>query len=468
VVSISIEPGSFRDKANRVFYRDGRVLRALSQTALENWSLVSSKQFFRDLMEQGKAIQTREADRALLPGGVQSAWAGVLEHDRIPFVSYPYEWSFSMLREAALLQLELLEQALREGMTLKDASVYNMQFKGAQPVFIDIPSFIPWKPGEPWAGYRQFCELFLNPLLLQAYRNIPFQPWMRGSVDGISSEICSRLLSRDFHKRGVLKDVLIHAYMQRRYANSSRAVRSDLQEAGFQKEMILANVRRLTKIVSGLQWKDRASHWSTYVQDNSYNDEDSRAKLNFVSSVLEGNKYELIWDLGCNTGEFSKLSARHAEYVVAVDSDPQVVDALFHSLQKTGPKNILPLTAQLSDLSPGLGWLGKERKAFVDRGHPDLMLCLALVHHMCISANIPLNEWIQWLATGHADLIIEFVRPEDPMVQQLLRNKEGNHDDYDQDVFENMLSEAFRLEKKEVLSSGTRILYSCKTRAKRN
>ena len=188
----------------------GGVYRVLSKEALSDWDALSATQFFPRLSEAGKFIRTEKLDSFNSPEvQPQGHWAGVLKHQRIPFISYPYEWSFGMLKDAALLQLESLLVALNEDLILKDSSAFNVQWKGGVPAFIDITSFEKLVPGEPWVGYRQFCQLFLYPLLLQAYKDVPFQPWLRGSLDGIDSEHCEHLMSaRDFLRPGILHTFL--------------------------------------------------------------------------------------------------------------------------------------------------------------------------------------------------------------------------------------------------------------------
>ena len=214
-----LEPGSFRDPDSRVFTADRRVLRLLSDQGLADWRQLSSSPLFQQLVDEGRLVATEEVeDAGDVPEAIHGGVAGVLEHDRIPFVSYPYEWSFEMLRDAALLQLGILRRALESGMVLKDSTPYNVQFRGAAPVFIDVGSFEPLREGEPWAGYRQFCMLFLYPLLLQAWKDVPFQPWLRGSLNGIAPQEMRNLLSlRDRFRRGTLTHVFLHARLEQRY-----------------------------------------------------------------------------------------------------------------------------------------------------------------------------------------------------------------------------------------------------------
>jgi SAM-dependent methyltransferase len=366
-----------------------------------------------------------------------------------------------MLRDAALLQLGLLRRGLEEDLILKDSTPYNVQWRGARPVFVDVGSFERFHPGEPWAAYRQFCLLFLNPLLLQAYKGVPYRPWLRGSLDGISPTDLRRVMSfRDLFRRGVLTHVALHARLERKHAESSRDVKGELKRAGFKKELVLANVRGLEKLVRRLDWEPGRTEWNQYAKTTSYTDADAVRKEGFVREVVHVRARELVWDIGCNEGRHSRIAAENSRYVVSMDADEAVVDRYYRELSAEGTTSILPLAVNVTDPSPGLGWRGLERKALPERGRPDLVLALALVHHVAISANVPVKEFVDWLASLGSALVIEFPTREDPMVQQLLAPKrEGLHPDYELGFFERTLNEAFEVERSERLESGTRVLY---------
>ena len=459
-LSTSLEPGSFRDWDSRVFYDDGRVLRALSEDGLADWQALAGSKLFAGTVAEGKLVETSVAE-APIDGA-----AAILEHERIPFVSYPYEWTFAMLRDAALLQLELLRRALDENLILKDSSSYNVQWRGTKPVFIDVGSFERLREGEPWAGYRQFCMLYLNPLLLQAYKGVDFRPWLRGSLAGITpAEARNVLSSRDLLRRGVLTNVALHARLERKHDESSRDVKTELKRAGFKKELIVANVRRLEKLVRGLEWKPGASEWSGYEATTSYDEADAARKEEFVREVVHTREWRLVWDIGCNEGRHSRIAAGNARYVVALDGDAAVVDRLYRKLAAEGESRILPLAVDVTEPSPALGWHGLERQTLETRGKPELTLCLAVLHHVAIGANVPVAEFLSWLAELGTALVIEFPTRDDLRVAALLqRKKEGAHPDYDREPFERALAERFEIMRSEELSSGTRILYHAAAR----
>jgi hypothetical protein len=436
------------------------VVRALSARGLDDWRALAGTQFFPRLMEAGKVVRTEETSaNGQLTGVLRGEAAGMLRHERIPFVSYPYEWPFSMLKDAALLQLELVAAALEEGMILKDSSPYNVQFRGARPVFVDVGSFEALREGEPWVGYRQFCMLFLYPLMLQAHQGIDFHPLLRGSIDGIAPAQAAAMLRG--LRGGVLKHVKLHAKLERRYdASSQKAVRKELEDAGFSSELIKANVKGLTKLVGDLRWEPKGSEWSEYGEICTYTDEESREKADFVRAAAATRWRALAWDLGANDGRYARIAAEHADTTVAVDVDHLTVDRLYRTLREEGREDVLPLVANRADPSPGLGWRGRERRRLEERGDPELVLALALVHHLAISANVPLAEVVDWLASLGASLVVEFPTREDPMVQRLLAGKrEGTHDDYTLQTFERLLGEAFEVERRQELQGGVRVIF---------
>jgi hypothetical protein len=457
--------GSFRDPDGRIFHLDRRVVRALSEEGATDWSAFEQSGLFARLVEAGDVVPTTvappeelEAIRAAAP---DARWAAALRHERLPIVSYPYEWSFSMLRDAALLQLRVTREALAAGLALKDATPYNVQWRGARPVFVDVGSFERARAGEPWLGYRQFCMLFLYPLLLESYRGIPFQPWLRGSLEGIRpSEARALLRGRDTLRGGVLKHVALHAKLERSHADGAKDVRKELEDAGFAKEMIDANLKGLEKLVTGLDAPAGKTEWSEYGTTCSYSDDDTGAKEEFVRRAVHRRPRSLVWDLGANDGRYSRIASEGAAYTVALDVDHGVVERLYLALKAEGAETILPLVGDVADPSPGLGWLGRERLPLGERGSPDLVLALALVHHLIIGRTIPIQGLVDWFAGLGSELVVEFPHPEDEMVVRLLaRKRQGTHADYTLDRFEDALRSRFEIVDSAVLPSGTRTLY---------
>jgi hypothetical protein len=391
-------------------------------------------------------VQTEEVDDTETPPALRaSEYGAVLRHELIPFVSYPYEWTPGMLRDAALLTLDINLASLDEDLVLKDATPYNVQFKGSRPVFLDVGSWEQLKPGEPWAGYRQFCMQFLYPLMLQGYKRVPFQPWLRGSIDGITPIEARALMSfRDRFRKGAFTHVFLHARLDQRYAERGRTggdVKKELKSAGFGKELLRANIKKVRKAVEATEWDPPKSVWTAYRNENTYEDADNQAKADFIRQVAAQREWKLAWDLGANDGFYSRIIAEQARN-----------------------EQILPLVMNLTDPSPALGWRGLERKAWTDRGKPELILALALLHHVSITGNVPVRQFVDWLASLESHIVIEFMTREDQMVKRLLAAKRVEHEDYEQGFFERCVRDAFEVERTQELPSGTRILYSLKPR----
>lgn len=459
-MAVSVEPASFRDPDSAVFHADDLILRGLSERAAAEWAAVDGSAFFPRLVREGKVVATDiHEGEELAPSPRGTPWARVLRHERVPVVSYPYEWPFAMLREAATLQLDVLTAALGEDMSLKDGTAYNVQFFGTRPVFVDVGSFEP--AHGPWPGYRQFCQTQLFPLLVQAHLGMPYQPLLRGSVDGLrAADVAGLFRGLARLRRGVLRNVTLHGVLERKVTTSTEGVKANLSSAGFGTGMSKAVAANLRKLVQRLDVGKRSSTWSDYRDTCSYSDADVAAKRELVAAVLGEARPKVVLDLGANDGAYSRLAAEHADYVVAVDGDEAVIDRLYRQLRAEGNEKVLPLVMDLVDPSGGLGWRNRERAPFASRVQPDVVLALALVHHLAIGANVPLPQVVDWLAEFGCRVVVELPHPDDPMVTRLLANKPaGLFDDYRQDAFEKLLAEQFTIARAETLPGGTRTLY---------
>jgi len=451
----SPDPGSFRDPASRVVLDGDRVLRLLDRRGLEGWQVLAGSEFFAAAVADRRLIGATEVDVPLMGS------AGALEHPRLPFVSYPYEWTFSMLKDAALLQLDLLKDALGAGLTIKDATPYNIQFVDGRPMFIDIGSFEAYRPGEPWIGYRQFTRQFLFPLMLRAWIGVPFQPWLRGDIEGPTPAQMARLLgNKKRFNTGALFHVRIQARMEARMAG--RAVRENLRTAGFTAELILANVRKLRSLVDSLDWEHSGDGWSDYGACDHVG-RDRSTKSEFLESAIKRNHPGRVLDLGANDGHFSAIAAEAGADVIAADSDEAVLDDLYR--RSTGRSLALVLT-DLVNPSPAQGWAGTERSAVTDRARPDLVIAYGVIHHLIYGASIPPREVVGWLHSFGCPVLVEFVSPADEMVTKLIGNKLPHelHTDREEEEFRALLGEHFEITDERRLSSGTRVLFALEPR----
>jgi hypothetical protein len=444
------DPGSFRDPSSRVVIDGDKVVRLLDERGLEGWRALSATDFFRSAVAEGRLIESLEVDP---PDGSAAA----LAHPRLDFISYPYEWTFSMLRDAALLQLDLLESALGAGLTIKDATPYNIQFVDGKPVFIDIGSFEPYRAGEPWIGYRQFTRQFLFPLLLRAWCGVPFQPWLRGDIEGPTAEQMAKLLpSGKRLNTSALLHVRLQARMESRMGDQS--VRRELGEAGFTADLILANVRKLRKLVSSLEWDGSDEGWSTYVEC-SHVTRDRATKGEFLATALDRLGSRRVIDLGANDGHFALIAANKGAVAIAVDSHEPVLDALYRDKPVPGLSIVL---TDLGNPSPSQGWAGQERPSLVERARPDLVIAYGLIHHLIYGASIPPREVVRWLASFKCPVLVEYVSPEDEMVVKLVGNKLPHelHRGGKEKDFRSLIDEFFTVVAEQSLGEGTRILFA--------
>jgi len=469
-LKLAANQGSFRDPAGQVYegaLPDGeyRILRGLRVDALANAQLLLDAPFYRVLSDEGHVLPSvlipPEAELARVP--LADGWAGVMEHTRVPIISYPYEWPFSMLKDAALLQLRCLGAALEHGWTMKDATPFNVQWFGTNPVFIDIPSFTPWVDGEPWVGYRQFCAMFLIPLLLRAHLGIDYLPLLRSSLEGIPPvEGVKYFQGRNKLRRGVLAHLVFPARVERFVARRERdnaPARARLPRR-YSKAMVVGLAQSLARLVRRLDTNIAHTDWSHYDRTHSYAQEEHAAKAGFVRRHVLARRPRSVWDLGCNTGTFSRIGAEVADLVVAVDGDHDAVEQLYRAERQAGGGKILPLVMNLANISPAQGWAGVERMAFDGRGKPDMVLCLALIHHMRVSANIPNTAFLRWLRGLDAEVVLEFVNREDEMFEKLLANRKERFEDYSLDSFVAEVGRYFIIRERMELKGGKREIFA--------
>lgn len=459
------DPGSFRDPSGHVFHRDGRVFRLIEASAARQVQALVASSWFRALVERGVIVPTRVVGADEAAGVVVALDEGalLLEHERVPFVTYPYEWPFEMLRAAALQQLELVVESLGKGHTVKDATPYNTLFRGVAPVFIDVTSLEPRRPGAPWAGYAQFCRMFLNPLLLQSATGVSFQPWLRGSLTGIAPEAMTQLLPlRRRLRPSLFLHVTVQAWLNRRASNHDAPSRLPEVREDSQHRLVAGLTRTVERLARP---SGQHSHWLDYEARCHYEDVAAAAKRRIVEGVLSEERPHLVWDLGCNLGEYSLIAARHSDQVVAIDGDEPSAGGVYERMRREGVTNVLPLTIDLANPSPDQGWHGLERRGLLSRGPADFVLCLALMHHLMITENVPLQRFAEWLAAQTArTAVVEFVPQDDPMARRLLRTRDGAARAYDEAAFRAALDPHFAVETVEPLPASDRVLYVLRRR----
>lgn len=457
------DPGSFRDPSGYVFHDGERVIRAITESAWIKFENVYNSGIIQALASQGLAIDCRPIDASPeeignFQGARSEKIAAVFEHPRIPFISYPYEWVFPQLKDAALAHLDLQIAAFERGFVLSDATAYNMQFLNGKPLHIDTMSLRRYEVGQVWDGYNQFCRQFLLPLLLEAWGGVNFQAFYRGSLDGISFVDAMAILPR--RKVFTSPSALMHVFFHGRAVNkksTSQENRPPSQKLG--SKSYLAILQQLRDFIAGLQSKKRPStYWSNYANANSYSDRMKDRKLSFVKEWASTYKPETLLDIGGNTGEYS-CAALEAGCLssVLLDSDADSVATAYqkHTVQGTP---ILPLLINVLDPTPAMGWRQKERSGLASRARADGVVALAVIHHLVLGGNLPLDDTVNWIMERAPNGVIEFVPKQDPMVAGLLSAREDIYTDYSEDRFRQAVSARGRIVSEQVFEENGRLL----------
>lgn len=460
MTSRSVEAGSFRDPSGYVFEVDGEILRSVTARAADDYDFVTGSRVRDDLVARGWLLGGEEVDPARLEGITGGNVHRVLRHPRLPFISYPYEWPFPLLKAAALLHLDVQLAALERDVALSDASAYNVQFRGVKPVFIDTLSFRRYQDGEYWSGHRQFCEQFLNPLLLRSELGIPHNAWFRGSLEGISTADLANLLPwRSRLSLNVLTHVVLAARLERsairKGADFSRVKSRRLPKASY-RNMLL----QLRHWVSTLQPHDTGpTVWGDYQETHSYDSTEEAAKRRFVAEFCEANRPETLWDIGCNTGEYSEVAlSAGAGRVIGFDFDQRALERAYARAAHKS-LDLLPLFQDGANPSPDQGWAAVERKGLSRRAKADALLALAFEHHLAIGRNVPLAGVVEWLVGLAPRGVVEFVQKQDPTVQIMLALREDIFDEYSIENFEQALRDRARIIRSEVVSGAGRTLF---------
>jgi ribosomal protein L11 methylase PrmA len=458
------DPGSFRDPSGYIFSSDGRIFRAVDDEAYRNFLLLKSSGAYDDLTGRGWIIAAHDVSAGQAAQNELAREHGewrILEHPKLPFVSYAYEWPFALLKRAALLHLDIHLRALDFGLALSDASAYNIQFIGVRPVFIDIPSFVPYRDGDYWNGQRQFVEQFVNPLLLRALFGISHNAWYRGALDGIPTSDIVALIGwpKRWFAPDLLTNITLPDLLQRRARRTSDGPSREakpLPKAALQ--MVL---RRLRRWIAGLTPKDIGpTEWQQYESGNtSYLDSEESRKQDFIDRFSQAHAPSRAWDVGCNTGRYSQsLLQNQTRSVIGLDSD---LNALESAVARATDANLhfLPLFCDAANPSPGQGWAEIERSGLGARSGADAVIALAIVHHLAIGRNVPLPSVVEWLVGLAPRGVIEFVPKSDPMIQRMLRLRRDIFDEYDGDPFEEALGRRARIVQRLELTPKGRRLY---------
>jgi len=444
-------PASFRDPSGFLFSRGGILYRQVNRAYADDYTHLMRSGLYERLVKVGALIPHVETDQ---PPAENEAAFKVIQPERLPFISYPYEWSFSQLKDAALTTLSIQKRALSLEMSLKDASAYNIQFVGGRAALIDTLSFEIYKEGQPWDAYRQFCQHFLAPLALMAHVDVRLGQLLRVYIDGLPLDLVSRLLPA--HTRlnfGLLTHIHLHAGAEKKFAGQS------VGQATMSKTALLGLIESLEATLKKLTWKPAGTRWWNYYEITNYSDAAFEHKKQLVGEWVARTKPSLVFDLGANSGVFSRVASAAGAFTASFDVDPAAVEQNYRSVKTDKIKNLLPLMLDLTNPSPSLGWANRERESFAERGPADMVFALAVIHHLALSNNVPLPQLAEFFAGTGKYLVIEFVPKSDSQVQKIMSSRVDIFPNYTLAGFETAFAPRFKTLEKVSLRDSERTLY---------
>ncbi|MBI4836227.1 MAG: SAM-dependent methyltransferase [Candidatus Abawacabacteria bacterium] len=447
---------SFRDPSGFIFKSKGKIFRQINKSYQKHYDLLISSGLFAKLVNQKQLIAHNEVDASI------DAYK-IIEPEQIPFISYPYEWCFGQLKDAALLTLSIQKDALEHGMTLKDASSYNIQFLQGAPILIDTLSFESYQEGHPWQAYRQFCQHFLAPLALMHYSNIHAGRLSAIWLDGIPLEVAASFLPwKTKWKFSTLMHIHLHAKSQKHYERKD----TNNQPAKMSKFQMLSLLDSLTSTIKKLTPHKQNTEWIDYYDRTNYSDESIEDKKRIVAQYINQLQPTSLWDLGGNDGHFSRLASDKNIPTISFDIDPLAVEQNYQQLKSKKEINLLPLVLDLTNPSPAIGWGNEERESLTARGPAHTLLALAIIHHLAISNNVPFEKIAHYFSQLGENLIIEFVPKTDSKVQYLLKTREDIFANYTKSAFEESFGNYFSIQKNQKVSHSERTIYLMKRHAK--
>ena len=455
------DPSSFRDNFGFVFWTGGHVYRQINPAGKAAYDQLMESGLHAQLVKLGLMVSHEEVDPESLK--ITDAYK-VIQPELVPFISYPYEWSFSQMKDGALATLRVQKLALEHGMMLRDATAYNVQFVEGRPRLIDTLSFDKYVPGEAWVAYRQFCQHFLAPLALMSRVDPDLLQLMRVYIDGIPLPLASKLLPVKARLNfGLATHVNLHARFQRRHEGTGQRA-----TASVSRESLIGLLDSLERTVRALRLNSVSkTEWGDYYDNTNYTDASFKEKERIVGAMVNKVKPDSVLDLGANDGTFSRVAAKAGALVVSADIDPIAVESNYVRIRKEGEGRVLPLLIDLHNPSPALGWGNQERSSFSKRARADMVLSLALIHHLAISNNLPFGRIAEYFASLGEWLVIEFVPKSDSKVKRLLSTREDIFPDYNPKGFEAAFGEHYEIRDQQNVAGSERIMYLMQRKAAR-
>ena len=443
-------PASYRDNSGFVFKQNEQVYRNIHPSYESHYLRLMNSGLYAELVKSKKLIPHQEITNTTEFNFTDGK---VLLPEQIPFISYPYEWSFNMWKDAALLTVQIALAALQKEMILKDATPFNVQFVHGKPIFIDTLSFENYEAGKPWIAYHQFSECFLAPLLLMHYCHPDTNKLFTVYPNGIPMRVLVSLLPKSSKWN---MGTFLHVHLQLKFAGKQQ--QKAKTQNNFSKQKLELLLKGLESFVQKLSPKKVKTTWDVYYTDTILGNDYLKAKTTLVKSFSNFVEFKTVIDLGANDGHFSLLF-NEDKNVIATDADSNCINDLYLKIKKESISNILPLVNDLTVPSPAIGWANTERESITARLKADMVLALALVHHLAIAKNIPLHFIADWLHPMGEHLIIEFVPKEDEKVKILLQNRKDIFDNYSLENFRSIFTKKYKIVREEKVGNTNRILF---------
>ena len=448
-----IENSSFRDRSGFLFYYENEIYRIINFSYKKQYEKFMNSELYQKLEEKNLIISHSEIENL----DIDCDYYKIIKPEKIPFISYPYEWSFSQLKDAALLTLRIQKAAMKYGMTLKDGSAFNIQFHNGHPIFIDTLSFEIYEEGQIWKPYKQFCQHFLAPLALISKKDVRLNLLSKTFIDGIPIDLAAKLLPKTtFGNFGLMAHIHAHAKSQKHYEDKD----AKIKQKTLSKRSFEGLIESLKSSIEKMTWNENNTEWGDYYSDTNYTEKSFEEKKQFISLTIDQVKPKLVWDMGANTGVFSRLASTKGINTISYDIDPLAVEKNYLLSSQNSEQNILPLILDLTNPSSGIGWNHDERMSIIQRGPADMVFALALVHHLAISNNVPLNKIAEFFSQISKFLIIEFVPKSDSQVKRLLLTRDDIFENYDEKNFEIEFSKFFKIINSKKILDSERTIYT--------
>jgi len=443
-------PASYRDPSGFIFNYNGQVYRQVNQLYKRDFDKCLQSGLYEHLISSNKLISHQILAENLNQSG---EWYTTLKPDNIPFIAYPYEWCFEMWKDAALLTLDITCEAIKYGMLLKDASAYNLQWHRGRMMFIDSLSFEVYDTSKPWIAYKQFCEHFLAPLALMHYLKTPIQNMFLGYANGIPVTVAKKFLP--FRSK-----LNLHTFLHLHFHGKQQSKKQvgSQSTSPFSDSKLKNILSSLYNAINDFRFDDQTGVWSEYYKEASTRINYLDIKKDIVLNWVEKMSIKTVIDLGANEGEFSETLSFRKIFTICVDFDHYSINKIYKKSKTLNNSFLYPILMDLTQPSPGIGVNNIERSSFIERTSMDLVLALALIHHLVIGKNLSFDDIAILFSNLGKNLIVEYIPKHDEMIQLMFKSKNDIYHWYNEEAFLNIFKKHYEvIENAEIGKSGRKL-----------